>query len=98
MSSIKLRFETDTAAVTALEAAGFSVGHRQLSDPRGIMFGDYDIQKWRNLNQKDKDGLDGHLVRHGPPDSPTSVYLHSAAHIPASALSAVQSASTPLDE
>ena len=83
MSSIRVTFPSDDEAVRALEAAGFSVGRLQASSPRGVMFGDFDIQKWRNLSPVDKERLDGHLCRHGPPRSPASVTIHSADHIPA---------------
>lgn len=92
MSSVRVTFPTDEAAVSALEAAGFSVGRLQGGAPRGIMFGDFDIQKWRNLRPADKDSLDGHLCRHGPPGSPTSVTIHSAEHIPAKAINEVTAA------
>ena len=89
MSSIRVTFPTDDAAVRALEGAGFSVGRLQASSPRGVMFGDFDIQKWRNLRPADRDGLDGHLCRHGPPGSPALVTIHSADHIPAKAINQV---------
>jgi hypothetical protein len=89
MSSIRVTFPTDDAAVSALEGAGFSVGRLQASSPRGVMFGDFDIQKWRNLRPGDKESLDGHLCRHGPPGSPASVTIHSAGHIPAKAINQV---------
>lgn len=92
MSSIRVTFPTDDAAVRALEAAGFSVGRLQASSPRGVMFGDFDIQKWRNLRPGDKESLDGHLCRHGPAGSPASVTIHSADHIPAKAINQVTDA------
>jgi hypothetical protein len=53
------------------------------------MFGDFDIQKWRNLRPDDRDSLDGHMCRHGPSGSATSVTIHSADHIPAKAINQV---------
>lgn len=44
-----------------LQAHGFSVGSTQRGSPRGILFGDYDIQKWRNLNEADRAALHGVL-------------------------------------
>lgn len=38
---------------------GFSVGHMQRDEPRGILFGDYDIQKWRNLSINERKALHG---------------------------------------
>lgn len=86
MSSVRVKFQTDEMAVRALEAAGFSVGRLQASSPRGVMFGSFDIQKWRNLRPADKDGLDGHLCRHGSAGCPATVTIHSADHIPARAI------------
>jgi hypothetical protein len=62
-------FEAMHAAETFLETAGFSVGRMQRGDPRGILFGDFDIAKWRNLNARERAGLHGHLIgdmRAGP--------------------------------
>ncbi len=44
-----------------LQAHGFSVGVTQRGSSRGIMFGDYDIQKWRNLNVAERAALHGIL-------------------------------------
>jgi len=44
-----------------LQAHGFSVGTTQRGSPRGILFGDFDIQKWRNLNEADRAALHGVL-------------------------------------
>lgn len=52
-----------------LEDAGFSVGHAQRGAPRGILYGDYDIQKWRNLNERHRAALHGVMtgdMRNGP--------------------------------
>lgn len=63
----------DFAAMRAAEAwcakHGLSVGEMQLGKPRGILFGDFAIAKWRNLRQADKDALHGTMtgdMRHGP--------------------------------
>lgn len=48
---------------------GFSVGRMQGQDPRGIIHGTYDIQKWRNLNHAERAALDGTMtgsMRNGP--------------------------------
>lgn len=37
-------------AIRRLEQAGFSVGRMQAHAPMGLLFGNFDIQKWRNLN------------------------------------------------
>ncbi len=44
-----------------LQAHGFSVGTTQRGSPRGILYGAYDIQKWRNLNEADRAALHGVL-------------------------------------
>lgn len=44
-----------------LQAHGFSVGTTQRGSPRGILFGAYDIQKWRNLNVSERAALHGIL-------------------------------------
>lgn len=48
---------------------GVSYGPLQCGDPVGLMVGDYDISKWRNLSAKDRAELDGVLTgdeRNGP--------------------------------
>lgn len=57
------------AAERFLEACGFSIGHCQRGSPRGILFGDFDIQKWRNLTEADREALHGTMtgdMRAGP--------------------------------
>ncbi|TAM96262.1 MAG: hypothetical protein EPN45_21225, partial [Rhizobiaceae bacterium] len=49
-------------AIDWLTEHGFSVGRMQSREPRGILFGCYDIQKWRNLSQADRAALHGMLV------------------------------------
>jgi hypothetical protein len=52
-----------------LIARGFSIGRMQGPDPRGIIHGTYDIQKWRNLNRAERAALDGTMtgsMRNGP--------------------------------
>lgn len=44
-----------------LQAHDFSVGVTQRGSSRGIMFGDYIIQKWRNLNVSERAALHGIL-------------------------------------
>ncbi|MEN5297709.1 hypothetical protein ABE530_05060 [Brucella sp. TWI559] len=59
----RLTDQGDFAAVRRaeqlLEQHGFSVGTTQRGSSRGIMFGAYDIQKWRNLNEADRAALHG---------------------------------------
>lgn len=40
-------------------AHGISIGRMQALAPRGLLFGDYDIQKWRNLSAADRHALHG---------------------------------------
>ena len=51
------------------KACGFSVGRMQRDEPIGLMFGDYDIQKWRNLRTAERAALHGTIrgdKRNGP--------------------------------
>jgi hypothetical protein len=62
-------FVADSHAVAALEDCGFSVGRIQAHAPRGILFGLYDIQKWKNLNAEHRRALHGLMsgdYRNGP--------------------------------
>lgn len=52
-------FAAETRAVALLESAGFSVGRMEAYAPRGILFGLYDIAKWRNLNEAHRRALHG---------------------------------------
>lgn len=60
-----MRFASKADAVSALEDAGFAVGRNQASSPRGLMFGNYDVMKWRNLSQNDRDALHGRITPSG---------------------------------
>jgi hypothetical protein len=55
-------FAAMRAAEHFLQLAGFSVGSNQRGDPRGVMFGDYDIAKWRNLNTAERKALHGQMT------------------------------------
>jgi hypothetical protein len=62
-------FNAYRAACTHLRAQGFSVGRMQGPDPVGLLFGGYDIQKWRNLRPAERVALHGTLEgdkRNGP--------------------------------
>lgn len=62
-------FSANYAAEKWLKERGFSHGRMQGKDPRGILFGDFDIQKWRNLSKNDIKELHGIMrgdMRHGP--------------------------------
>ena len=48
---------------------GISVGFMQRGSPRGLLYGDYSIAKWHNLDSKEKADLDGVMtgdMRNGP--------------------------------
>ena len=64
-----MEFSAAHSAEEFLTSAGFSVGRMQRADPRGILFGDFDIQKWRNLNAHERRELHGYMqgnMRIGP--------------------------------
>lgn len=67
-------FEAVRAAEAFLAAAGFSVGIMQAHSPRGILFGDYDISKWRNMSRHEKEELDGEMI--GGRDGPVKVSIY----------------------
>jgi hypothetical protein len=51
------------------EQNGISVGTMQGSSPRGLLYGDFAISKWRNLDERNKFDLDGTMtgdMRNGP--------------------------------
>lgn len=54
-------FEALNEARSFLAAHGFSVGSLQRGAPIGVMFGDYKIAKWRNLDSEDIADLHGRL-------------------------------------
>jgi hypothetical protein len=47
-------FAANDEAKRQLEAHGFSVGPSQRGAPRAVMYGDYAISKWRNLNPDER--------------------------------------------
>lgn len=62
-------FNACNAAERWCEARGIAVGWMQGPDPRGLLMGDYTISKWRNLNARERRGLDGTMtgdMRSGP--------------------------------
>jgi hypothetical protein len=62
-------FDALHKAQTWLRENGYSYGSLQRDGPVGILKGDFDIQKWRNLSARDKKELDGVLTgskRSGP--------------------------------
>lgn len=55
--------EYDAEAWLAIN--GYSVGRGQRGARRGILYGDFDIQKWRNLRPADIAALDGWMSGDG---------------------------------
>jgi hypothetical protein len=56
------RFESVDAAYNWCRAEGFSVGAMESGSPRGLKRGDWQIEKWPNLDRDDLtkfDGLEG---------------------------------------
>lgn len=52
-----------------LEERGYSRGTTCVLFPTGVLFGDFDIAKWKNLTEKEIAALDGHITgntREGP--------------------------------
>ncbi len=73
MATYTFTGKTDFAAARAAERwceeHGYSVGRSQRGSPRGLLRGNYDIQKWRNLTASDRAALDGTMtgdMRNGP--------------------------------
>jgi hypothetical protein len=62
-------FEAINAARQWCTDHNVSVGSMQRDDPMGLLYGDYDIQKWRNLSKQEIKELDGTITgdkRNGP--------------------------------
>jgi hypothetical protein len=62
-------FEACRAAEKWCRDRGYSVGRMQGPAPRGLLAGNYDIQKWRNLRADERAALHGVMVgamRTGP--------------------------------
>src|SRR4051794_35296443 len=62
-------FQACRPAQRFLAERGFSVGSMKGPSPRGILYGEYDIQKWRNLSAEERRELHGIMagsMRNGP--------------------------------
>ena len=62
-------FRACDAAVQWCRDHGISVGSMQRGSPRGLLYGDYSIAKWRNLDSEEQADLDGVMtgdMRNGP--------------------------------
>jgi hypothetical protein len=85
-------FEAQERAVSWLGKRGFSVGTMQRTDPRGIMFGEYDIEKWRNLSWHDRACLHGQMLNGGR-RGPVTIEIYDIA--PPEARAALAAAKEP---
>ena len=62
------------AAKKWLKENGYSYGSLQRNDPVGILKGDFNISKWRNLSAEDAASLDGRITfQDGGPRSGTAI-------------------------
>lgn len=63
-------FDAYHRAVKFLTDRGFSVGPMQANSPTGVMFGQWDVSKWRNLSKVQQQACDAVITagnfRHGP--------------------------------
>lgn len=76
-------FATRAEAEEFLRERGFSVGRMQGASPRGILLGDWDIQKWRNLSRADREVLHGVMQRGPIVDGPVTVTISAFASVEA---------------
>lgn len=73
---MKVEFKHSVGAFSAARAAcewcekrGISVGSMQQGSPRGLLFGDFIVAKWRNLSASERACLHGTMtgdMRYGP--------------------------------
>lgn len=68
-------FSAFYAAEAFCKERGFSVGSMQREAPIGVIRGDYNVQKWRNLRPEDKKALDGFIVGEDKRNGPVTVLL-----------------------
>lgn len=63
-------FEAMFIAERWCAARGISVGAACRNEPRGLMRGEFDIAKWKNLTPHEREAMDGTMrsndFRHGP--------------------------------
>lgn len=58
-------FVANDAAEKWCAARGIAVGEMQRGAPRGLLYGNYRISKWRNLNRDERRELDGTMSGDG---------------------------------
>lgn len=85
-------FSACDAAERFCKELGLSVGTMQRRDPRGLMFGDIDIEKWRNLSDQERKALHGIMTGYMR-DGPVTVTVFDSA--PASVKDAMRLVATP---
>lgn len=78
-------FTAMNAAKAWLASMGFSVGRLQARSPSGILFGAYDISKWRNLSPADRAALHGQMIA-----GRAAASVHFSHSMPAEAVEAVK--------
>ncbi|WP_062117237.1 hypothetical protein [Collimonas pratensis] len=71
-------FEAMGLAQSFLEDRGFSVGRMQRDSPRGLIFGQFDISKWRNMDEIEIQALHGRMTGDMRNDPVTIVIFHTA--------------------
>jgi hypothetical protein len=55
-------FEATRAAEKWCDENGLSVGRMQAGAPRGLLYGDFDISKWSNMNAQEIAELHGKMT------------------------------------
>jgi hypothetical protein len=76
-------FAANYAAEDFARSCGFSVGSMQRGAPRGILYGDYLISKWRNMSRKEILALHG-VMEGDFREGPVTIRLYD--HAPAEAV------------
>lgn len=66
-----------------LAAHGFSFGKNQRGEPTGILYGDFDIQKWRNLRANERKALHGIIEAGDHRNGPVTVTIYDTAPVEA---------------
>lgn len=80
-------FDALHAAEDFIRSIGASCGSNQRGAPTGIMFGDFDIAKWRNMNARERGELHGVIDAGDHRNGPVAVRIFDSA--PADKLTAL---------
>ncbi|HFF8969400.1 hypothetical protein [Serratia marcescens] len=70
-------FKALYACETWLRDNGYSYGSSCRGGPTGVLKGDFIIAKWRNLTQKERDGLHG-IIEGDFREGPVTLHLKAA--------------------